>query len=296
MIYCKVEDRVVTLPQEKETLLIALVEALSAIDGVRGVVLGGSHANGMAMADSDIDIGLYYAEAMPFDIKAISAVAEQFSDSGTPTVTGFYAWGPWVNGGAWINTPAGEVDFVYKNIDQVATTIAQAHEGIWVNDFEQQPPYGFSSVTFLAETLQCVVLYDPEGILKRLKQQVAEYPAKLRATVVQQSLWAAEFTLWQGSGFAGKADLYNACGCITRAVKSIVTALFALNSIYPLGDKRALAVLERAPVKPEALTARINQALTMSVTSLPENLRQLQELHRETVGLAGSLYKPYFQL
>jgi hypothetical protein len=38
-----------------------------------------------------------------------------------PVVTGTYEWGPWVNGGAWIQTSAGKVDFLYKNLDQVRT-------------------------------------------------------------------------------------------------------------------------------------------------------------------------------
>jgi hypothetical protein len=30
-----------------------------------------------------------------------------------------YEWGQWVNGGAWIHTPAGKLDLLYRNIDQV---------------------------------------------------------------------------------------------------------------------------------------------------------------------------------
>jgi hypothetical protein len=57
--------------------------------------------------------------------------------------------GTWVNGGAWIQTSSGQVDFLYRNLEQVTATITKAKNGEWENDFEQQPPYGFSSVIYL---------------------------------------------------------------------------------------------------------------------------------------------------
>lgn len=98
-------------------------------------------------------------------------------------------WGPWVNGGAWINTSRGKVDFLYKNIGQITRTIENAKIGIWENNFEQQPPYGFSSIIFLAETQSSLPLYDPDKIINKLKESVKEYPEKLKYSVIQQSLW-----------------------------------------------------------------------------------------------------------
>jgi hypothetical protein len=48
------------------------------------------------------------------------------------------------------------------------------------------------------------------------------------------------------SFFFCKWDIYNIAGCLTRAIRSIVAALFAINGIYPLGDKRAIDILENA--------------------------------------------------
>lgn len=138
------------LPNDKQKLLDHITDELKQIAGVKAIVLGGSYAAGLATEDSDLDIGIYYSEQNPFDIKEIKRVAEKYADHELPTVTGFYEWGLWVNGGAWINTVNGEVDFLYKNIDQIAKTIDNAKNGIWENNFEQQPPYGFSSIIFLA--------------------------------------------------------------------------------------------------------------------------------------------------
>ena len=284
------------LPKDKQHLLDNITNSLKKIDGIKGVVLGGSYATGMATESSDLDIGIYYMPESPFDIQKIKQLAASLADQESPVVTGFYEWGPWVNGGAWIKTANDKVDFLYKNIEQIIATIDNAQNGIWENHFEQQPPYGFSSIIFLAETHSCIPLFDPEGIIDRLKESVRQYPQKLKHAVVQQSLWAAEFTIWQGESFAAKGDTYNTVGCLTRAVKNIVTALFALNERYPMGDKRAISILEKAVIKPDHLTQKINTVLYCGHSTLVNNVQHLKALFGETVELARGFYQPYYKL
>ena len=284
------------LPTDKQNLLNNIRNELKLIDGVKAIVLGGSYAMGMATDSSDLDIGIYYSEKSPFDIEKIKLLAEKYAANEKPTVTGFYEWGPWVNGGAWITTENGEVDFLYKNIDQVKATIDNAKNGIWENHFEQQPPYGFSSVIFLAETQNCIVLYDPGDVIKNLKESVKQYPQKLKQSVIQQSLWSAEFTIWQAGKFALKNDVYNTVGCLTRAVKNIVTALFSINELYPMGDKAALNILEGAIFKPDDLILKINSILCCEKDKLVDNVSQLKSIFNDTVELTQGAYKAYYKL
>jgi predicted nucleotidyltransferase len=281
---------------DKQKLLDDFTSELKFIDGVKAIVLGGSYAVGLATENSDLDIGIYYSEQSHFDIEKIKTIANKFSNNDQPTVTGFYEWGPWVNGGAWINTAKGEVDLLYKNIDQILKAIDNAKNGIWENNFEQQPPYGFSSIIFLAETHSCIPLYDPENVISKLKDSVKQYPQKLKQSVVQQSLWSAEFTIWQAEKFAGKTDMYNTVGCLTRAMYSIVSTLFALNEIYPMGDKRAIETIDKTKNKPINFTNKINAILSCDKKSLAENVRLLKLLFNETVELANGQYKPYYKL
>lgn len=284
------------IPDDKQKLLDNITEELKLIDGVKAIVLGGSYAIGSATENSDLDIGIYYSEDNLFDIEKIKKVAKKLAVNEQPTVTGFYEWGPWVNGGAWINTTSGEVDFLYKNIGQIIRTIDNAKNGIWENNFEQQPPYGFSSIIFLSETQSCLPLYDPDSIIKELKESVKQYPQKLKQSVIQQSLWSAEFTIWQAKKFATKNETYNTVGCLTRATKSIVTALFAINELYPMGDKRAISILEQAKIRPESLTSKIDNILCCNKETLIDNVLQLKKLFDEIVSFADGAYKQYYKL
>jgi predicted nucleotidyltransferase len=285
----------VKIPNDKQKLLDNITEELKLIDGVKAIVLGGSYAIGLATEKSDLDIGIYYSEQNPFDIEKIKDVAKRLADNDQPTVSDFYEWGPWVNGGAWINTENGEVDFLYKNIEQIERTIQNAKNGIWENNFEQQPPYGFSSIIFLSESQNCLPLYDPDQVVKNLKESVKQYPQKLKQSVIQQSFWSAEFTLWQAEKYATQNDTFNAVGCLARAVKCIVTALFAINELYPMGDKRAISILEQAKIRPESMTSKIDKILCCNKDTLIDNVLQLKNLFNESIALTDG-YKPYYKL
>lgn len=284
------------IPENKKKTLDDIVNDLKNISNIRAIVLGGSYSTGMANENSDLDIGIYYHENSPFDIGQIRSIAAKYNIDETPTVTDFYQWGAWVNGGAWINTASGEVDFVYRNIEQVKSTIEKARNGIVENDFEQQPPFGFSSVIYLAETYHCIPLYDPDTVIEELKNEVRNYPPKLKQSIIQQSLWSAEFTLWQADKFANKCDVYNTMGCFTRALKNIMDALFAINERYPISDKNSLQILEHTKKRPDSLSERIESILSTDKRNLILKARELRNLFEQTVLLTNGTYHPYFNL
>lgn len=281
------------LPSEKQKIFDAICEDLEKVEHVSALVLGGSYATGRANADSDIDIGIYYHENNPFDIQEIQKIARKYAKDNAPTVTDFYQWGPWVNGGAWIQTEAGKVDFLYRNVNQVRRTIQDAMEGIWENHYDQQPPYGFTSLFYLAEIEACKAIFDPQNVIQYLKSLVKIYPEPLKNKVIQDSLWAAEFSIINTDGFAQCNDYYNTFGCFTRTLKAIVQALFAINEIYPISDKKALEILEKADHKPKDLTRKVESILKAKV-SLTDSLTQLNSLFQEVVQLSGNQYTPLF--
>lgn len=288
-----------TIPPEKQVLLTILVEQLRVVPGMAAVVLGGSYASGTQHAHSDLDIGLYYGEARPFDLASIRQIADGISAQGPATVTGFYEWGAWVNGGAWIHTAQGKVDFLYRNLDQVQRTINEAQQGITHHDYAEQPTHGFYSVIYLAETNICRPLYDPQGIIADLKRQVATYPTKLKAKLVADTLWSAEFSLLFARDFAAKGDVYNTVGCLTRITANLTQALFALNEQYFMRDKQVMAKITTFAVLPAGYVAQVNAILASPGSTAPaltQTVQQLTEVWRSVVVLAGDGYQPKFQL
>ncbi len=286
------------LSAAQRALVDRLTQRLGAVPGVAAVVLGGSFARGAAREGSDIDLGLFYSEASPFDVEALRALARELDDSGDPVVTGFYVWGPWVNGGAWLRIRGQRVDFLYRSLEHEARVIADANAGRFELHYGQQAPFGFFGPTYLGELAICRLLFDPQGRVAELKQAVAVYPEALRCAVVQQFLWQAEFALESfAPKFAARGDALGTMGCIARATHALVLALFALNRRWLLNDKTALAEIGGFPLAPRAFAERANAllgALGRTPDELHRSVSAAGELTAEAVALAGALYaRPY---
>ncbi|HLO27662.1 MAG TPA: nucleotidyltransferase domain-containing protein [Anaerolineales bacterium] len=295
----KVIDRIPNLPEQKRALLYYLVDQLSRIPGLAAIVLGGSYAAGTQHEGSDLDLGLYYSEANPFSIADVQRIAQNVSIKAPATVTSFYEWGAWVNGGAWIHTQEGKVDFLYRNLDQVQRTIDEAQQGIIHHDYDQQPTYGFYSVIYLAETQICLPLFDLGKLISKLKTQVEIYPARLKRKMIDETLWSAEFALLHARPFAARGDIYNTVGCLTRILSNLTQALFALNDRYFMSDKKVLDTIAIFPKVPRGYIQQINHLLGCPGSTAPELIQtvsNLEQVWHSVVSLTGELYQPRFQV
>jgi predicted nucleotidyltransferase len=286
-------------PTQRE-LVSSLAKRLGAIQGVKAVVLGGSYARGRAQFGSDIDLGVFYSEAAPFSIQSIRALAEEVNDTANPVVAGFFDWGAWINGGAWLTIRGQRVDFIYRSLEQSERVITEAEAGRYQFDYAQQPPFGFQSGTYLGDIAACMPLFDPESLLDVLKRRVANYPEALRRALVQDYLWAAEFGLTAfAHKYASRSDAYGTAACLTCAVNQLVIVLFALNRKYPVNDKTALLEVAEFERAPREFGSRVQKTLANLGGSEPELLAAIEsvaQLIREIAELSDGLYKPRYTL
>ena len=212
---------------------------------------------------------------------------------------GYYEWGPWVNGGAWIQTPTGKLDLLYRNIEQVQRVIDESQEGLYQHDYYQQPTFGFVSVTYLAETKCCLPLFDPQQLLQKFKRSVETYPVALQQKMIRNCLTIGEFTLVHAHGFADRGDILNTAGCLTKIAFVLLQSLFALNVEYYFGDKGSLEAVDRFPLRPPRFSNRLQDLLAMPMQTqldLKFATLQIQTLWKETVSLTEGGYIPKFDL
>jgi hypothetical protein len=155
-----------------------IVSALRGVDGLVAVVLGGSWAAGRARPDSDVDLGLYYRAAHPLDVEAVRQVANALNDTPDPVVTPLGRWGRWVNGGSWLTIGGQRVDFIYCDLDFMTACIDEVLGGRSQSNYWQQAPYGFHSQIYCAEARYCYALYDPDGIVRALKEKARSTPMR----------------------------------------------------------------------------------------------------------------------
>lgn len=280
------------LPIEKQPVISEMIGVLSDVKEITAIALGGSYALGNATKNSDIDLAIYYSEKFPPNIEEIRSIAKQFDSSDPLVITNFYEWGPWVNGGAWLYTKIGEVDWLYRNLDQVNRVIEEAKKGKFAWDYRQQPPYGYFSVMYLADLQSNISLYDPQGILSQLKEETKIYPESLRNAIIQEHLWSIEFSYFNAVKLAERNSIYGTVGCITRIVAELTQVLFGLNRVYFSSEKNALKTIETFSIKPPKYSHRVNAILSRAGEgiTLIESLKNLKELIQEVIKFSESIY------
>jgi predicted nucleotidyltransferase len=264
---------------------------LGGLKGVGAVVLGGSWARGAATTGSDIDLGIYYDGAKPPAVADMRELARKLEGSDNPLVTERGEWGPWVNGGAWLEIEGREVDWLYREIERVARVIGECSQGRVGCDYSLGHPHGFHNHIYLAEIFHCEALHDPEGVIGDLKSRVSPYPAALKREIIRKYLFDSRFMLDLGKKSAGRGDVFHVAGCLFRCIAAMVQVLFALNERYFMNEKGAVAAIDSFPLRPAFFAARSASLLGecgCDPASLAARTEEATRLLEETEQLCGN--------
>jgi predicted nucleotidyltransferase len=230
----------------------ALAARLTGVSGVVGVTLGGSRARSEHVDSSDVDMGLYYRQ--PLDTEALGELAREVAGV-RAEVTEPGRWGPWVDGGAWLQIEGVAVDWIYRDIGRVQKCWSQAQRGVFSFHAQTGHPFGVPDFAYAGEVALGVVLADPTGELTALHGQTQAYPPALTAAVLD-CLFEADFLVAGLRKSIHRADSVWAAGCLFRVVLLCVHALHARAGRWLINEKGALASAGALPVTPKGFTAR----------------------------------------
>ncbi len=252
-----------------DAVLRRMAERLTQVGGVVGVVLGGSRARGEHVPESDVDLGLYYRP--PLDVAAMGAAAREVAGPAS-TVTQPGEWGPWVDGGAWLQVDGTAVDWLYRDLERVRTSWRYALQGRSRFHAQVGHPLGVPDFAYAGELALGQVLADPTGQLRALQQQVAAYPLALSEAVVTSSLWEAGFCVDIARKAVSRGDTTYVAGCLFRTVVLCSHALHAWSGRWLVNEKGAVTAAGRLPGAPERFTPR-GQGVLADLGQQPDQLR-----------------------
>jgi predicted nucleotidyltransferase len=271
-----------------EALLRRLVVALSAVPGVEAIALGGSRARGTAVATSDYDIGLYYRANRPIDVAALGKVAAVLDDRGVEaSVTPIGGWGPWIDGGGWLVVGGVHVDLLYRDLDRVGAAIDDAHAGKVERFYQPGHPHAFLPTIYMGEVACARLLHDPAGTLAALQRRTTPYPAALAVALRERFEWEADFALANARKSLDRGDVSYLAGCAFRAIACLCQTLFAVNGVYLLNEKGAVAAVDGFALAPSGFAARVAAVFADLGSGVPAAaLDRLQELIVETRGFS----------
>ena len=263
-----------------------IADHLMDVKGVQAVVLGGSLARGAGHANSDVDVGIFYAPDEPLDMTALRSLARALDDQASDTsVTEPGGWGPWVNGGAWLNVGGLRVDWIYRDLERVNHFVEESIAGRSVLHHQPGHPHGFHTHFYAAEVHHCRVLRDPKKVLGPLKASLEAYPEALARSLSDSFLWQAGFALQVAQKAALRGDSYYVAGCLFECVSDLVQVLYAINGQYFMNQKGSLEATERFVLKPRGfarLAGSVLACVGWSPSVLTANLDRLAMLVEET--------------
>lgn len=234
-----------------------LAHRLCAVDGMIGVMLGGSRARGEHTPESDFDLGLYYRP--PLDIDALQDLACVVAGP-EASVTPPGEWGPWVDGGGWLHIGGIAVDWLYRDLDRVRKSWVDAQAGRYDFHFQIGHPFGVPGFMYAGEVALGVVLADPSGEITALQQAARRYPPLLRDALVA-GLWEASFDIDIARKAVTRGDTAYVAGCLFRVVEVCAQALHGHAGRWLINEKDAVASAGRLSEAPAGFAVRAQSVL-----------------------------------
>jgi predicted nucleotidyltransferase len=248
--------------QAKVELAQRIAARLGEIEGVVAVALGGSWARGEAHIGSDVDLGIYYRDEHRPSIEELHRLAQELGyRHPTEPVTDFGGWGPWINGGAWLQVEGTPVDWLYRELGQVSGVIDECRSGRPAIHYQPGHPHGFHTHIYMGEIYYCRPLYDPDGALGHLKNVTKDYPPRLKRALIRDQLWEARFALDNCRKSAVRRDTFYVTGCLFRCAACMVQTLFALNERYLISEKGSVEATDSLPLRPANFGETVNSVL-----------------------------------
>jgi hypothetical protein len=269
--------------------LLALIEDLKTVPGIRAIVLGGSRARGSGDASSDTDLGIYYDPESPLEVAALNQVAATHDDRKEfGLMTSIGGWGPWINGGGWLRVGGAAVDLLYRDTAKVETAIDGCIAGHIELAYQPGHPLGFLSSIYAGEISACWPFWDPTGWVANTKRQLNDYPEALRRELVRRFGFEAGFCVLIAEKPVRRADVSYVAGCIFRAMTCLLVVLFALNREHWLNEKGALNLAGRFPIVPPGFCERVEaiwRYVVKDSDSLAAAMATVRELNDEVKAL-----------
>lgn len=227
-----------------EILLARIVEALSGVEGLKAIVLGGSRARGTHDEHSDYDIGLYYRD--DFDFAHLSRQATSL-DGRPDCVVPPGGWGPWINGGGWLVVEGQRVDLIYRELGKVQRIVEACARGEFEVFEVPGHPFGFLSTIYAGEVAVCQPLWSADDSLNSLE---ATFSDDLAEALLGRYEWEAGFSLVLAQKAASRDERVYLSGCLFRAVTCLCMVLHARNRHWWLNEKGAVRIAGSLPGAP----------------------------------------------
>jgi hypothetical protein len=252
-----------TNPTSSTALALARRVALlyAELPQVEAVALGGSRAGEGADASSDIDLYVYYREAVSLEVR------RQIASPATSAEIGNNFWEP---GDEWVDAETGvSVDVMFRHVEWMSERLDGVLNKHWAS-------VGYSTC-FWYNVLNSQILFDRQAWFLALQKEAQRpYPRVLKRAVIATNFPILRRNLssyvHQIELAIRRADLVSVNHRVTALLASYFDILFALNEQPHPGEKRLVHLAAKLCSK---LPEDFPQAVHELLATLPGRDRQI---------------------
>lgn len=220
-----------------------IVKPIDDMQGLVAIALGGSAGAGLADAQSDLDVYIFWrAPLAPPDER--TARLRKVADPDSVRVD-IHSWGL----EDWLTVGGRKIELVYLSLDELQSQIEQAYgDGLDGDAW---------TTAFLYSAAQSQVYYDPTGELQSIRDRLlASYPEPTYQAILRRRAPLLAVACKDITRAQGRNDVLQAQQRLVAHQALWFNLLFALNRRYHPGEKRLLTHAERCPIRPADLTVR----------------------------------------
>lgn len=224
-----------------------LINSLSAIPDVEGIVLGGSRGIHVGNERSDYDIALFRScdKKITSEVIAAHLPKDLKVDVNPILITGYL----------------GDVKFeiFQKNLTKVEQEIANNQQGKFRWYLAALLPFGDLSYRIVSHLVNSEVLYDRSGKLKRVIDGVTPLPPLFKKSVMNHFVKQMNNSIIHIDKVNKREDQYHFMSLVGLILFCYVNVLYVLNNRYPIIEKGNFKVAETLPNVPAELTQKISE-------------------------------------
>lgn len=267
-------------------IAVGLVPVMRELgQGRCAVALAGSFSKGKGDAHSDIDFWVFADEAKP------NAQRREIVNALTTNIAGAFV-GEEPDGSYFYN------EFEYANTRVEATLQSISHVQSLVDEclngeIVMRPAIwtinGHYNHCLLSVIKAAQPMHDPAGVIAHWQEQLAIFPPKLKAAMLDYHVWRAGFWLdnFHYLSAIRRRDVVYTSGIVQNSLHHLILSLFAINDTYFPGDKKSLDYAAGFNKKPAGFVDAVRQVLLpCDANALPQQREVLKRLWLEVKALA----------
>lgn len=220
----------------------SVAEALSRIDGVVAVGLGGSRGLGLSDQNSDFDFILFRETSDPISGQSIEAAIKHLSAQKECRASGNFIQA---------EISGRKIEVFQKDLSVVRHELRMAKEGKFRWTAHPLYPHGDLSTRQLAHLVSTQICSEVGAVISRLQEQALPLPSALKSALLRFFLKQASYSRTHAGKITKKDDLQNLMALVSGFIYFVNIAIFSLNDMYPILEKGGARIIATLPDRPK---------------------------------------------